>query len=74
MVFYSRTAMERVMKVQEVILSAMAKKITWWQSGRDHRDQRPATRGHQILPAIQLQQTNRRRINLPILRPRTSRR
>jgi transposase len=32
MVSYSRTAMERAMKVQEVILRAMAKKITWWQA------------------------------------------
>jgi len=30
--FYSKTAMERAMKVQEVILRAMAKKITWWQA------------------------------------------
>src|SRR5499427_5771481 len=29
---YSRTAMERAMKVQEVILRALAKKITWWQA------------------------------------------
>jgi len=29
---YSKTAMERAMKVQEVILRAMAKKITWWQA------------------------------------------
>src|SRR6201981_2707157 len=29
---YPKTAMERVMKVQEVILRAMAKKITWWQA------------------------------------------
>jgi len=29
---YSRAAMERAMKVQEVILQAMAKKITWWQA------------------------------------------
>jgi len=28
---YSKAAMERAMKVQEVILRAMAKKITWWQ-------------------------------------------
>ena len=27
---YSKAAMERAMKVQEVILRAMAKKITWW--------------------------------------------
>src|SRR5437879_8155187 len=32
MVCYSRTAMERAMKVQEVILRAIAKKITWWQA------------------------------------------
>ena len=32
---YSKAAMERAMKVQEVILRALAKKITWWQeSGR----------------------------------------
>src|SRR2546428_6086930 len=29
---YPRAAMERAMKVQEVILQAMAKKITWWQA------------------------------------------
>jgi Homeodomain-like domain len=29
---YSKTAMERAMKIQEVILRAMAKKITWWQA------------------------------------------
>jgi transposase len=29
---YSKTAMERTMKVQEVILRAMAKTITWWQA------------------------------------------
>ena len=30
--FYSQAAMERAMKVQEVLLRAMAKKITWWQA------------------------------------------
>ena len=30
--FYSEVAMERAMKVQEVILWAMAKRITWWQA------------------------------------------
>ena len=30
--FYPKAAMERAMKVQEVILRAMAKKITWWQA------------------------------------------
>lgn len=29
---YSETAWERAMKVQEVILRAMAKRITWWQA------------------------------------------
>jgi len=29
---YSKAAMERAMKVQEVILRAMVKKITWWQA------------------------------------------
>src|ERR1700684_2109407 len=30
--FYSRTAMERAMKIQEIMLRAYAKKITWWQA------------------------------------------
>jgi hypothetical protein len=30
--FYPRTAVERAMKVQEVILRALAKRITWWQA------------------------------------------
>src|SRR5882724_1328786 len=29
---FARAAMERAMKVQEVMLQAMAKKITWWQA------------------------------------------
>jgi transposase len=29
---YPKAAMERAMKVQEVILRAMAEKITWWQA------------------------------------------
>jgi transposase len=29
---YSKAAVERAMKIQEVILRAMAKKITWWQA------------------------------------------
>src|SRR5258705_13223116 len=32
MVSYSKAAMERAVKVQEVILRAMAKRITWWQA------------------------------------------
>jgi transposase InsO family protein len=30
--FYTKAAVERAMKVQEVILRALAKKITWWQA------------------------------------------
>ena len=29
---YTQAAVERAMKVQEVMLQAMAKKITWWQA------------------------------------------
>ena len=29
---YPRAAMERAMKVQDVMLQAMARKITWWQA------------------------------------------
>ena len=29
---YSKTAVERAMKVQEVMLRAWAKKISWWQA------------------------------------------
>ncbi len=32
MVFYSESALERTMKIQEAILRAMAKKITWSQA------------------------------------------
>jgi len=32
MICYRKAAMERAMKVQEAILRAMAKKITWWQA------------------------------------------
>lgn len=32
MVSYTQAAVDRAMKVQEVILRAMAKKITWWQA------------------------------------------
>src|ERR1700739_3614222 len=31
MIFYPESAVERAMKVQDVMLQAMAKKITWWQ-------------------------------------------
>jgi len=32
--------MERMMRVQDVLLKAMAKKITWWASRRNHRGER----------------------------------
>jgi transposase len=32
MISYTQAAMERAMKVQEVMLQAMAKKISWWQA------------------------------------------
>jgi hypothetical protein len=32
MIFYPQPAVERAMKIQEVILRAMAKKITWCQA------------------------------------------
>src|SRR5487761_1356287 len=32
MISYARAAVERAMKVQEVVLRAMARKITWWQA------------------------------------------
>src|ERR1019366_6898129 len=32
MKLYTEAAMERAMKIQEVILRAMGKKITWWQA------------------------------------------
>ena len=32
MISYPKAAMERAMKVQEVILRALAKRITWWQA------------------------------------------
>ena len=32
MKFYSEAAMERAMKIQEVILRAIGKRINWWQA------------------------------------------
>jgi hypothetical protein len=34
---YSQAAWERAMKIQEVILRAMAKRITWWQAAERMR-------------------------------------
>ena len=42
MKFYSEAAMERAMKIQEVILRAIGKRINLVAGSRDHRDQRPA--------------------------------
>jgi len=38
MVSYSKAAMERAMKVQDVILRAMAKRITWAEMCVEARD------------------------------------
>ena len=35
---HPKAAVERAMKVQEVILRAMARKITWWQAAEIRRD------------------------------------
>ncbi|MHB1935852.1 MAG: hypothetical protein ACYCOR_04635 [Acidobacteriaceae bacterium] len=32
MISYARAAVERAMKVQEVVLRALARKIAWWQA------------------------------------------
>jgi hypothetical protein len=32
MICYRKAAVERAMKIQEVILRAVAKRITWWQA------------------------------------------
>jgi hypothetical protein len=32
--FYPQSAVERTTKMQEVILRAMAKRITWWQAAQ----------------------------------------
>jgi hypothetical protein len=32
MISYTEAAMERAMKIEEVILRAIARKITWWQA------------------------------------------
>jgi transposase len=45
---YTQAAMERTMKVQEVILRAMAKKITWWQAAEIIGiSERPMRRWHE---------------------------
>ena len=42
MKFYSEAAMERAMKIQEVILRAIGKRINWWQAAEIIGNQRPA--------------------------------
>jgi len=38
---HPKAAMEWVMKVQDVLLQAMAKKITWWQAAEIYNSIRP---------------------------------
>ena len=42
MKFYSEAAMERAMKIQEVILRAIGKRINWWQAAEIIGIRRPA--------------------------------
>jgi hypothetical protein len=60
MISYTEAAMERAMKVEEVILRAVARKITWWQAaeiiGISDRQMRragtlPGVRDSRALPA-----------------------
>ena len=39
MISYTKAAMERAMKVQEVILRALAKRITWWHAAESYWNQ-----------------------------------
>jgi hypothetical protein len=68
---YPRAAMERVMKVQDVMLQAMAKKISWWQaaeilgiSDRHMRRiwERYAEDGYNGLPDRRRDKPSRRRV------------
>src|SRR5271165_3903455 len=71
MVVYSKTAMERAMKVQEVILGAMAKQITWWQAAEIIGiSDRQMWRWHERLEEFGYDGLfDRRRGNLPQARP-----
>jgi len=51
MISYTKAAMERAMKVQEVILRAMAKKITWWLGFHTHHASGSAARYAALLMA-----------------------
>ena len=61
MISYSEAAMERAMKVEEVILRAIARKITWWQAaeiiGISDRQMRPL--GHRALFCPFISRTSR---------------
>src|SRR5664279_3245688 len=46
---YPRAAMERAMKVQDVMLQAMAKKITWWHAAAYRRQPRPVVSGFTLV-------------------------
>src|SRR5436853_4097335 len=49
---YPRAAMERAMRVQDVMLQAMAKKITWWQAAEIiHHASRRAPHTSTLTPA-----------------------
>ena len=60
MKLYSQVAMERAMKVQEIILRAIAKKITWIQAAQ--------IIGIAAQPAAPLSETPLRRLVRPPLR------
>jgi|ERR1039458_3765481 hypothetical protein len=62
MISYTQAAMERTMKVQEVILRAVAKKITWWQAAEiigisDRQMRRWHERGTTNSPATKARKT-----------------
>ena len=61
MISYTKAAMERAMKVQEVILRVLAKKITWWQAAEIIGQAAP----YPLLPVASDQSTFR----IPLLMP-----
>ena len=74
MVSYSKAAVERAMKGQEVILRALAKKITWWQAAEiigisDEFLQlmQKAKNNPALDPMDELLRTAKNRFSLPIL-------
>jgi hypothetical protein len=61
---YSKAAVERAMKIQEVLLRAMARKITWWQAaeilGLSDRHVRRIREGYQCGRSVCGERENRR--------------